>query len=129
LGDALTSQKESDRFIIDTTPPVLSALQGSLQSGVLHAGFVATDATSPIARAEYSIDAGRWQFLDPVGKLSDSLTEHYDFTVPLAAISSGRAHEEPEIAPPLPTDPQEHILTVRVYDRYENVSAAKTVIR
>ena len=25
-------------------------------------------------------------------------------------------------------DPQEHILTVRVYDRYENVSAAKTVI-
>jgi sugar lactone lactonase YvrE len=129
LGDALTSQKESDRFIIDTTPPVLSALQGSLQSGVLHAGFVATDATSPIARAEYSIDAGRWQFLDPVGKLSDSLTEHYDFTVPLAAISSGRTHEEPEIAPPLPTDPQEHILTVRVYDRYENVSAAKTVIR
>ena len=129
LGDALTSQRESDRFIIDTTPPVLSALQGGLQSGVVHASFVATDATSPIARAEYSIDAGRWQFLDPVGKLSDSLTEHYDFTVPLAAISSRTAHDEPENAPLLPTDPQEHILTVRVYDRYENVSAAKTVIR
>jgi hypothetical protein len=133
LGDALTSARESDRFIIDTTPPVLTTLQGSLQSGVIHAGFVATDQTSPIARAEYSIDAGRWQFLEPVGKLSDSLTEHYDFSVPLAAIPTRTPTEEPESAPaasPAPlTDPQEHILTVRVYDRYENVSAAKTVIR
>ncbi len=112
---------------------MLTALQGSLQSGVLHAGFVATDQTSPIARAEYSIDAGRWQFLEPVGKLSDSLTEHYDFTIPLAAIPTRTPTEEPESAPAAspapPTDPQEHILTVRVYDRYENVSAAKTVIR
>ena len=133
LGDALTSARESDRFIIDTTPPVLTALQGSLQSGVIHAGFVATDQTSPIARAEYSIDAGRWQFLEPVGKLSDSLTEHYDFSVPLAAIPTRTPTEEPESAPAAspapPNDPQEHILTVRVYDRYENVSAAKTVIR
>ena len=45
--------------------------------------FVAADAISPIARAEYSLDSGRWQFLDPVGKLSDSLTEHYEFTIPL----------------------------------------------
>jgi hypothetical protein len=129
LGDALTSARESDHFIIDTTPPVLTALQGSLQSGVIHAGFVATDQTSPIARAEYSIDAGRWQFLEPVGKLSDSLTEHYDFTVPLAAIPTRTPAEEPESAPAPSADPQEHILTVRVYDRYENVSAAKTVIR
>jgi hypothetical protein len=129
LGDALASERESDHFIIDTTPPVVTALQGSLQSGVLHAGFVATDATSPITRAEYSVDAGRWQFLEPVGKLSDSLTEHYDFTVPLAAIPSRTAPEEPEIAPIPPADPQQHILTVRVYDRFENVSAAKTVIR
>jgi hypothetical protein len=129
LGDALTSAKESDRFIIDTTPPLLTALQGSLQSGVIHAAFVATDQTSPITRAEYSIDAGRWQFLDPVGKLSDSLTEHYDFSVPLAALPTRAPTEEPESAAAPPTDPQEHILTVRVYDRYENVSAAKTVIR
>jgi hypothetical protein len=129
LGDALTSAKESDRFIIDTTPPLLTALQGSLQSGVIHAAFVATDQTSPITRAEYSIDAGRWQFLDPVGKLSDSLTEHYDFSVPLAALPTRAPTEEPESAAAPPSDPQEHILTVRVYDRYENVSAAKTVIR
>jgi hypothetical protein len=128
LGDALSGERESDRFIIDTTPPVLSALQGNLQSGVLHASFVATDATSPITRAEYSLDAGRWQFLEPVGKLSDSLTEHYDFNVPLATIPVRSTPEEPENAPPRVTDPQEHILTVRAYDRYDNVSAAKTVV-
>ena len=128
LGDALTGERESDHFIIDTTPPVLTALQGSLQSGTLHASFVATDATSPIARAEYSLDAGRWQFLEPVGKLSDSLTEHYDLSVPLAAIPVRPPRDEPESAPPPVVDPQEHILTVRVYDRYDNVSAAKTVI-
>jgi hypothetical protein len=128
LGDALTGEHESDHFIIDTTPPVVTALQGSLQGGALHASFVATDAISPIAHAEYSLDAGRWQFLEPVGKLSDSLTEHYDFTVPLSAIAVRTPLEdEPADARPV-TDSQEHILTVRVYDRYENVSAAKTVV-
>src|SRR5271156_3157120 len=128
LGDALSGERESDHFIIDTTPPVLTGLQGSLQSGVLHGHFVATDATSPIARAEYSLDAGRWQVLEPVGKLSDSLSEHYDFSIPLAAIPLRSSPDEPETAPPPVTDPQEHILTVRVYDRYDNVSAAKTVL-
>jgi hypothetical protein len=36
--------------------------------------------------------------------------------------------DEPEGSPPPVTDAQEHILTVRVYDRYDNVSAAKTVL-
>ncbi|MGC2403265.1 MAG: WD40 repeat domain-containing protein [Acidobacteriaceae bacterium] len=125
-GDALTGERESDHFIIDTTPPVVTGLQGSLQGGTLHAAFVATDATSPIARAEYSLDAGRWQVLEPVGKLSDSLSEHYDLSVPLASIPQRAA--DTEISPSAPVDPQEHILTVRVYDRYENASAAKTVV-
>jgi hypothetical protein len=129
LGDALTGERESDHFIIDTTPPVVTALQGNVQSGVLHATFAATDATSPIARAEYSLDASRWQFLDPVGKLSDSLTEHYDLTVPLAALAGRPSQDEPPASPSTPTDSQEHILTVRVYDRYENVTAAKTIVR
>jgi hypothetical protein len=128
LGDALSAERESDHFIIDTTPPVLTGLQGSLQGGVLHAALVATDATSPIAHAEYSLDAGVWQYLEPVGKLSDSLTEHYDFTVPIAAIARPLSEEPSGVRVP-PTDPQEHVLTVRVYDRYENVSAVKTVVR
>jgi WD40 repeat protein len=127
LGDALTAEREGDRFIIDTTPPVVSALEGRVQSGVLHATFAASDATSPITRAEYSLDASRWQVLEPVGKLSDSLTEHYDLTVPLAALPRPSL-DETQAAPAPATDPQEHILTVRVYDRYENVTATKTVV-
>src|ERR1700689_2596337 len=113
LGDALSGERVSDHFIIDTTPPVVTALQGSLQGGALHASFVATDAISPITHAEYSYDAGRWQFLEPVGKLSDSLTEHYDFTVPRSAISARTPPEEEpaDVRPPV-NDPQGHILTV-----------------
>ena len=129
LGDALAGERESDHFIIDTTPPVLTGLEGKLQGGMLHASLVATDATSPIAHAEYSLDAGRWQYLEPVGKISDSLTEHYDFTVPIAAIPVRPLPDDEAVRAQAPvTDPGEHILTVRVYDRYENVSAAKTVV-
>ncbi len=130
LGDALSGSRESDHFIIDTTPPVLTALEGSLHDGVLHASLVATDATSPIARAEYSVDAGLWQYLEPVGKLSDALTERYDFSVPLTAIPQRTPPDDEPASAKVPVaDPAEHILTVRVYDRFDNVSAIKTVVR
>jgi WD40 repeat protein len=129
LGDALTGERESDHFIVDTTPPVVNQLKGAVQSGALHATFAATDATSPIARAEYSLDAGRWQLVEPVGKLSDSLTEQYELAVPLSALATNAAQDEPQGTPPPVTNTQEHILTVRVYDRYENVTAAKTIVR
>ena len=130
LGDGLTSDRESDHFIIDTTPPLVTALAGTVQGGTLHASFAATDATSPIARAEYSFDAGPWQYLEPVGRLSDSLAEHYDVSVPIASLPVRTAVEDIPVGARLPvTDPQEHILTVRVYDRYENVTAVKTIVR
>jgi hypothetical protein len=55
--------------------------------------------------------------LEPVGKVSDSLTERYDFTVPVPAATT-----------PV-SDAKEHVLAVRVYDRYENVVAVKAVVR
>ena len=75
--------------------------------------FDADDATSPIAHAEYSLDAGPWQYIDPVGKLSDSKHEHYDFRI-TATMERGK--------------PAEQLITVRVYDRYDNVGVAKTVV-
>jgi hypothetical protein len=125
-GEALTGERESDRFLIDTTPPVITGLTGTLTGGTLHASFAASDATSPVTRAEFSLDAGRWQVVEPAGKLSDSLSEHYDVSVPLSALPQRTADAE---APAIPSAaPQEHLLTVRVYDRYDNASAAKTVI-
>jgi len=75
--------------------------------------FRAVDGFSPIKRAEYSIDAGEWHFVEPVGQLSDSKSEGYDFVVPIKGEG---------------TAAQEHVVVVRAYDRFENMNAAKTVI-
>ena len=123
-GQALTGSKQSARFVIDTTAPVISSLQAQPQAGKLHATFQAADAISPIDRAEYSVDAGRWQYLEPVGKLSDSLTERYDFTI---SWPPRPAADGDEAGAPV-TGPAEHILTVRVYDRYDNLGVAKSVV-
>jgi len=121
-GEALTDFMESDRFEIDTTPPVVSALKAEEQSiqcvrapciSPLHVTFDAEDAASPIGHAEYAIDAGTWQYIDPVGKLSDSKREHYDFQVPAKSLEGKTG---------------EHLITVRVYDRHENVGLAKSVV-
>ena len=78
----------------------------------------ARDATSPIAHAEYSLDAGPWQYLEPVGGLSDARAERYDFTL---AVPEKQVTERGA--------PEEHVLAVRVYDRYENMASSKTVVR
>ena len=120
-ADALTGEKVSEVFVVDTTPPVPGLLKATMVPGavhpMIHATLEARDATSPIAHAEYSIDAGPWQYLEPVGKVSDSLTERYDFTVVVPAATGSVA------------DAKEHVLAVRVYDRYENMAAVKAVVR
>jgi hypothetical protein len=110
-GEALTSDRSSDRFVIDTAPPVITAIAAHVEGDKIHVTATASDASSPIAHAEYSIDAGPWQYIEPVGKLSDSLEEHYDFVAPFKGLSNG-----------------EHIATLRAYDRSENVTVAKTVV-
>jgi streptogramin lyase len=121
-GDVLTGEKVSDRFEIDTTPPVIANLKataipnacaGLCCSTPFSVSFDAEDTASPIARAEYSLDAGPWQHIDPVDKLSDSKHEHYSVCFGLPQ-ESGK--------------PAEHLITVRAYDRYDNVGVAKTVI-
>ncbi len=122
-GGALTGEQLSDHFVIDTTPPVLSALTAKIENGNVDIGFQAADAISPIAHAEYSIDAGPWQYIDPVGRLSDALTERYQISVPLKPPVRATAADPQPVA-----DENEHLVTVRAYDRYGNVSAAKTVV-
>jgi hypothetical protein len=122
-AEALTGERVSEVFVVDTTPPVPGVLNATMVPGtpaatrpMIHATLEVKDATSPIAHAEYSLDAGPWQYLEPVGKVSDSLTERYDFTVAVPATTT------------LVQDAKEHVLAVRVYDRYENVVAVKAVV-
>jgi hypothetical protein len=107
---------------VDTTPPVVTGLKAveeaancakepcSRQIGVV---FDAEDAASPIVRAEYSLDAGPWQFVEPVGALSDSKRESYKIHLPVDGVAGKTT---------------EHLITIRVYDRHDNVGVAKTVV-
>src|SRR5262249_52396698 len=74
-GEELTARRESLRFEVDNTPPAISGLTATVEGNQLHVRFRAADSFSPIKRAEYSLDAGDWQFVEPVGQLSDSKTE------------------------------------------------------
>jgi WD40 repeat protein len=125
-GEALTGEKVSDRFVIDTTPPTVSGLSAKLVDGKIHVELTATDAAMPISHAEYSVDAGPWQYVEPVGKIADSLTETFSFDAPLATNPGNAANAFPGA---LPVDAAEHVITVRVFDRNENAVAVKAVVR
>ena len=113
-GDALSASRESRRFEVDTTPPRIENLTASLEGTQIRVRFRAEDGFSSVKRAEYSVDAGDWKYVEPVGQLSDSLNENYDFKVALEAAKDAAS---------------EHVVVVRVYDKYENMGAAKTVLR
>lgn len=112
-GEALSDEKISRRFEVDTTPPRISDLTASIEGSQIHARFRAEDNFSTIKRAEYSVDAGDWKYVEPVGHLSDSRTENYDFKIALESKNG----------------PPEHVVVVRAYDKYDNMDAAKYVLR
>lgn len=123
-GQALTGYMDSGHFLLDTTPPVLSQLQASLQNGSIHVEFDAQAKLSTIKSAYYSVDAGPWQYVEPVGQLSDSLHEHYDFTVPLPP-GSAYANVPVSVRPASP----QHVIAVRVVDRAGNSATAKAIVQ
>ena len=133
-AEALYADRVSARFEVDSTAPVIEKLSAAVegqqtakQTGKqmavqIHVRFRASDSFSAIKRAEYSIDGNDWQFVEPVGQLSDSRTEDYDFRVDLP---------QPEAAPPPMAESTagDHVVVVRAYDRFDNLATAKTVIR
>jgi hypothetical protein len=131
-ADALTAERVSGEFVVDTTPPVPGVLTATLVSATTKSGgtvqwthqliyvtFSAKDATSPIGHAEYSVDAGPWQYVEPVGKVSDSLEERFDFVADVPAPSDAEQV----------TNAKEHVVAVRVYDREDNAVTVKSVVR
>jgi hypothetical protein len=114
-GEALTASKESRRFEVDTTAPRIENLSAALEGDRIHVTFRALDGFSPIKRAEYSVDAGDWKYVEPIGQLSDAKTENYDFKATPEAAKDDSSSSE-------------HVVVVRVYDRYDNMGAAKTLL-
>ncbi len=114
-GEALTASRESRRFEVDTTPPRIENLAASVEGGEIHVSFRAVDNFSDIRRAEFSLDAGEWKYVEPVGQLSDAKVENYDFKVTPDSGKDASASTE-------------HVVVVRAYDRYENMGAGKAVV-
>ncbi len=139
--EALSDEHESSRFEVDTTPPQVQNLNAAAEGDQLHITFRAVDGFSAVRRAEYSVDAGQWQYIEPVGELSDYRIENYDFATPVPGNHSGA----PPIAASDPVDQKaktkrtsakvepvsnitgEHLVVVRVYDKFDNVGVAKAV--
>jgi hypothetical protein len=109
---ALKTERESERFEVDNTPPQVEDLRVGPASGKMSGGhpasFTARDASSSIERSQYSLDGGDWILVVPNTGISDALVEHYDFGLPALT-------------------PGEHTIAVRAYDRLENVGSAKTI--
>jgi hypothetical protein len=109
-GEGLSSERESDRFVVDNAPPSIAQLTAESVSSGVRVRFQASAPVSFISRAQYSLDAGDWTLVFPAGGLSDGPRENYDFQLPKVS-------------------PGEHTVTVRVYDQYENVSSAKATVK
>jgi WD40 repeat protein len=120
---ALSTERESERFVVDNTPPAIEGLsaeasnrcQGQSCDVAITVKFIARDATSSIERAQYSVDGGDWILAAPAGNVSDSTEEHYQFSIDIRMKS-----EEAE---------KEHSIAVRAYDHFDNVGSAKTTLR
>jgi hypothetical protein len=128
-GEELTSEKESTRVEIDTTAPRIENLTAATDGDKIHVSFRAVDGFSVIKRAEFSIDANDWQYVEPTDQISDSKTENYDFRITVPG-QNGEASAAGKVKKKESTSGQvEHVVVVRVYDRFDNMSAAKTVVR
>jgi hypothetical protein len=109
-SDALTVEREGERFEVDNTPPAITELLTRIWGDASYeVQFTASHATSSIERAQYSIDGGEWILLAPAKGISDYHTESYTFT--LRGLRAG-----------------EHTIAVRAYDRFENVGSNKMTL-
>ena len=106
---ALKTERESERFEVDNTPPAIGKVEASVTGGTAQVKFTAADATSSVDRAQYSLDGGEWTLVAPRNGISDGKQESYEFTL-------------------RDLKPGEHTVAVRAFDRFENVGSGKAVV-
>jgi hypothetical protein len=121
--DTLRGDATSARFEVDNMPPRIEALSAKVEGGNLRVTFRAVDGFSVIDQAEYSIDGGDWQEIEPVGQISDSKTESYDFTIPIPVNTAGDSS-----VPQPASSAGEHTIAVRAYDRFDNLGIGKVTV-
>jgi hypothetical protein len=101
--EVLSAEAVSERFLIDNLPP---AVKGLVVIGDRVSGRV-EDELSAIAGIQFQIDAGEWMNVAASDGLLDGPRESFVFALPSNL------------------EPGPHILTLRAWDRANNVATAK----
>ncbi|MEZ5426574.1 MAG: hypothetical protein R2747_09940 [Pyrinomonadaceae bacterium] len=110
-AEALTGEIISEPVDIDNTSPVVTAV-GSPQINGDRARvvFEATETSSYINRAEYSLNGGDWQTVYSDDGISDSPKERYTLEIPIK-------------------EPGDYAITLRVFDANGNIGNAKVTVK
>ncbi len=110
-SQSLTGERSSEPFDIDNTQPVVTP-SGTPQitSTGARVVFIASDKSSYLASAEYSINGGEWMTVYADDGISDGPDERYTIDVPI-------------------TSPGEYAVTLRVFDSQGNAGNARVVVR
>ncbi|HYK91757.1 MAG TPA: hypothetical protein VE398_23525, partial [Acidobacteriota bacterium] len=75
--------RETARFDIDNTPPIITGITGeSLGGGKVRLRFVATDSATPLSEACYAVDGGDRRPVLSVDGILDSESESFDVIIP-----------------------------------------------
>jgi hypothetical protein len=109
-GQGLTAMMESEPFIIDNTPPVITNLTAEPASTNMNVRFHVKDALTVLAKVEYSVDGGEWMMAEPTTRLTDSAEHDYHLLVPRPGFG-------------------EILVAVRATDANDNVATEKTVLK
>jgi sugar lactone lactonase YvrE len=111
VNQSLSGEKVSEPVEIDNTSPNVSAVGTPQISGEnVRVVFEATENSSYINRAEYSLNGGDWQTVYSDDGISDSPKERYTLNIPLK--NSG-----------------EYTITLRVFDANGNIGNAKVSVK
>jgi sugar lactone lactonase YvrE len=110
-GRSLTGERASEPFDIDNTQPTVTP-SGTPQitSTGARVVFLASDKSSYLTSAEYSINGGEWMTVYADDGISDGPDERYTIVVLLAS-------------------PGEYSVTLRVFDSQGNAGNARVVVR
>ena len=111
VGLSLAGERITEPVDIDNTPPTVAAAGAAQVAGdVARVAFDATDASSYLTRAEYSVNGGPWIAVYPDDGISDGPRERY--TVEIAVKSPG-----------------EYAVTLRVFDVNSNAGNTRVVVK
>jgi hypothetical protein len=110
-GTFLTGERISEPFEIDNTQPTVSVSgQPQVSGDRARVVFTASDRSSFLVRAEYSVNGGEWRAVFADDGISDGPDERYsvDVALPIAG---------------------EYSITLRVFDETGNVGNARALVR